>query len=59
MTHQEIQELHSGDEVYWADPEEGATSRILTIRTIEVFEEIVVITEPNGSSLDCFASELL
>lgn len=58
MTLAEVQKLHPGDEVYWNDPNEGAKSRVYKIRTIEVFAGIVVITEPDGGSLECFPKEL-
>ena len=58
MTKTQINQLQNGDEVYWTDPDEGAASRVYKIRTIEVIGEIVVITEPDGSSLECFPSEL-
>lgn len=58
MTGDEVRALQPGDEVYWSDPDEGRTSRVYRIRTIEIIGEIVVITEPDGSSLECFAEEL-
>ena len=58
MTSEEARNLQPGDEVFWTDPDDGVCSRIYEIRTIEVYDEIVVITEPDGSSLECFASEL-
>lgn len=58
MTTKEVKRLRSGDEVYWCDPDEGTKSRVYWIRTIEFFDTLVVINEPSGSSLECFASEL-
>lgn len=58
MTHRQVNKLHSGDEVYWSDPDEGATSRVYTIRTLKVIGKIVVLEDFDGSSLDCFAKEL-
>jgi sortase (surface protein transpeptidase) len=58
MTYAEVKKLHSGDEVYWNDPDEGTASRVYKIRTIEVIGEIVVITDSDGSHLECFAKEL-
>ena len=59
MTLKEVKKLHSGDEVYWNDPNEGAGSRVYMIQRIELFAGgMVVIHEPDGSCLECFASEL-
>jgi len=58
MTPAQIKNLQPGDEVYWSDPNEGAASRVYKIRTLEVIGDIVVITEPDGSTLECFAKEL-
>jgi hypothetical protein len=58
MTDEQVAKLQPGDEVYWNDPDEGACSRVYKIRTIEVLDEIVVIEEPSGAVLECFAKEL-
>lgn len=58
MTKDEAAKLQPGDEVYWTDPDEGACSRVYRIRTIEIQGDVVVITEPDGSFLECFAEEL-
>jgi hypothetical protein len=53
-----IKKLHSGDEVFWNDPDNGACSRVYKIQTIEVNGNVVTIQEPDGSVLECFAREL-
>jgi hypothetical protein len=61
MTQAEVEKLHPGDEVYWNDPDddpETSCSRVYKILTIQVFDEMVVITEADGSHLECFAKEL-
>lgn len=58
MTDSEIDQLHSGDEVFWTDPDDGACSRTYTISTIKVSGEVVTITDRDGSTLECFAHEL-
>lgn len=60
MTRKEAQSLHPGDEVFWNDPDDGKCSRTYHIRTIEVLaqSDIVIIHGYDGSSLECFASEL-
>lgn len=58
MTRDEVMALDNGDEVYWNDPDEGTCSRYLTIQTIDVNGEVVVITDKQGLTLECLASEL-
>jgi len=58
MEIEDVQELYSGDEVYWNDPADGECSRIYEIGTIKIVGDIVTITENNGSCLECFAHEL-
>lgn len=58
MKVREVRKLYKGDEVYWNDPDEGRCSRIYKIHTIHVWANMVVITEPDGSTLECFADEL-
>jgi hypothetical protein len=64
MSLAKIRGLQRGDSVYWNDPDEGTCSRILVIGTIEIYDEedaenpVVMITEPDGSYVECFASEL-
>lgn len=49
-----------GDEVFWNDPDGGKCSRHLTIHDIEIRKQSlsVIITDVNGDTLECFASEL-
>lgn len=58
MRFQDAVKLHSGDEVYWNDPDNGACSRILKIRNIEVWEDAVSIEEIDGSVVECYIEEL-
>lgn len=58
MTKTQIKKLHSGDEVYWTDPDDGLCSRTLTIQSIEVKGDIVRIQDKSGDVLECFAKEL-
>ena len=52
-------ELHSGDEVFWEDPDHGACSRTLTIATIDIRPgNLIRITDTDGGELECFAREL-
>lgn len=58
MTMQEVWSLHTGDEVFWNDPDDGLCSRLYVIQSIRIDDDIITITEPDGSELQCFASEL-
>jgi len=66
MTAKEAKKLRPGDEVFWNDPDDGACSTYLSIQTIEVFgtdlielgDPVVVICEPSGGCVECYASEL-
>lgn len=58
MTKKQIKNLHSGDEVFWNDPDEGKCSRTYLIQSIEVDGDIVIIQDQDGSNLECFADEL-
>ena len=58
MTKAQVKKLHSGDEVYWNDPDNGVCSRVLKIQSIEIKGDIVAIQEPNGAVVECFAKEL-
>jgi len=55
-----VKKLHTGDQVYWNDPDNGACSRFYKIQTIEVDARsgVVTIQEPDGSVLECYAREL-
>jgi hypothetical protein len=57
MTIEQISQLHSGDEVCFTDPCNGSV-RILEIQNVQILENIIVITELDGSTLECFATEL-
>jgi len=51
--------LKPGDQVFWSDPDEGLCSRWYKIKKILVVDQdLVVIEEPDGSRLECPASEL-
>lgn len=58
MTESEVKRLDHGDEVFWTDPDDGATSRHYTISVIKVSGEVVSITDISGDHLECFAHEL-
>lgn len=60
MTLQDVKNLNNGDEVFWTDPDEGLTSRFITIQTIEVDEgnEIISVYGKDDDYLQCFAHEL-
>jgi hypothetical protein len=58
MDIREIKKLAPGDEVYWEDPDEGACSRYITIRRIDVGPSIIQIYGTDGSYLECFSHEL-
>ena len=50
--------LGSGDEVYWDDPDNGAGSRTIVIRSITAIGDAFCITGTDGSVLECLAHEL-
>lgn len=56
----QVKQLHNGDEVFWNDPDKGKCSRIYKIQSIEIRYPVctVIIIEQNGSTFECFASEL-
>ena len=58
MRMRRIKQLHSGDEVFWADPDNGTCSRNLTVCEIEIIGDVVRILDTDGNSLECFAREL-
>ena len=58
MTKQSVLDLHSGDEVFWSDPDNGHCSRIYRIATIEVVDNVAKITDVSGDYLECFIEEL-
>lgn len=57
MKPSEIKQLQVGDKVWWNDPE-GLCSRLYTIKRVRFLDMVVTIEEPNGSVLECPASEL-
>jgi hypothetical protein len=54
----DARKLHSGDQVYWHDPDAGACSRVLTIQSIELRGPVAIIAEPDGTVVECFMREL-
>ena len=56
--HIDVRALHTGDEVFWTDPDDGLCSRHLVILTIDVRGDVVVITTDDGRVLECLAGEL-
>ena len=58
MTHKQVKKLHSGDEVYWNDPDSGKCSRVLKIHSIEVNGNVAIIQDVGGTVVECYISEL-
>jgi hypothetical protein len=58
MKMRDVKKLHTGDEVFWNDPDEGTCSCHYLIGSIEIKGDIVSITDKNGDHLECFAREL-
>lgn len=60
MTLNEVRKLHPGDKVYWNDLDGGTCSRVIKIQSIEIRKscKTVILTDVDGSALECFASEL-
>lgn len=55
----DVKKLHSGDEVFWNDPDEGLCSRMLKIHSIEfVPPNVFKIEEVDGSCVEVYAREL-
>lgn len=53
-----IDELHTGDEVTWNDPDDGLCTRTLKIQEITIVGDIVQIIDDHGTYLECFKHEL-
>lgn len=64
MTAKRVNELHSRDQVFWKDPDEGKCSKQITILEITIISDdnprnpVCRITDIDGDVLECFASEL-
>lgn len=58
MTAAKLKKLHTGDEVFWIDPDDGRTSKSLIVQSVKICGEIIQITDKNGDYLECFAHEL-
>ena len=61
MTAEQIENLHTDDEVYWNDPDEGICSRFLHIQEIRWIDEehdAVRINTKEGDCVEAFISEL-
>jgi len=58
MTLAEAEELKAGDEVYWADPDADACSRLITIKYVEIKGDVVHLVDDQESSVEVFAHEL-
>jgi len=58
MTEKQIKNLQNGDEVFWEDPDDGLTSRSITIQSVEIKGDVVCIYGKDGDELECFANEL-
>jgi len=49
---------HTGDEVFWNDPDNGICSKYIKILQIEYIGEVVRIMDYDGNILECFLEEL-
>lgn len=61
MTIDQVKALHTGDQVFWDDPDCSIQSRYYTIAEIVILnekEEIVQITGNDGDMVECYAKEL-
>jgi len=58
MTKAQVKKLHKGDEVHWTDPDEGKCSRTLTIQSVTIHGDVVVIQDKDGDVLECWPREL-
>ena len=58
MSIKQIKLLQPGDQVYWNDPDAGICSRILNILTISICDDIISITDIDGSYIQCYHNEL-
>lgn len=58
MDKQTAQNLTTGDEVFWTDPDDNICSRYLTIQSIEIVGDVFRITAKDGDYLEGFISEL-
>lgn len=65
MTIEQVKQLHSGDQVFWNDPDNGLCSRHFCISSVCIRppvldrdDDIITIVDKDGSALECFASEL-
>lgn len=62
MTVERVMELCDGDSVYWNDPDGGICSRWYLLAQAPQwqigYDDIVMIVDVDGSSLQCCASEL-
>jgi hypothetical protein len=61
MTIDQVKHLHSGDRVFWSDPDCDICSRYYTIAEIVILnekEEIVQIVGQDGDMVECYTKEL-
>ena len=58
MNEEQVLALKRGDKVYWNDPDDGFTSRYITIQSVKTQGEVVCIYGIDGDELECFAEEL-
>ena len=59
MNIENIKKLHSGDEIFWNDPDDGLTSRYITIQSIKITGDVIAIYGKDGDELECFAHEII
>ena len=53
----EARQIKPGDKVFWNDPSKTC-SRIYDVKYVEIENNIILIEEPDGSVLECYAKEL-
>jgi hypothetical protein len=61
MTIEQVKQLHSGDRVFWDDPDCSICSRYYTIAEIVILneqKEIVQIVGNEGDMVECLAKEI-
>lgn len=58
MTHGEAMKLLPGDEVHWTDPDDGACSKDVVIRSCEAVDDMFFIVDVDGGELECLPKEL-
>ena len=58
MTPKQAKQLRPGDKVHWEDPDDGVCSRTMTLTSIDIFGDVVQLTDTEGDFLECYVEEL-